>query len=331
MTLPATPLLDFVRARANQAPRAIDEPAGILRLVGNTPLVRMRNVGREFKHVEIYAKLESFNPGGSVKDRAALSMIRDGEARGALTKDKVIIDSSSGNTGVAYSLIGAALGYKVALVMPENVTQARKDITRAFGTELIFSDPLEGSDGAIRLVRKVVADEPGRFFYPDQYANAANPRAHEVGTAEEIIADVGARITHFVAGIGTSGTIMGTGRGLKKFRRDIHVVAAEPAEPLHGLEGLKHMASSIVPPIYNVGELDEVLSIDTEPAWDLAERLPHAEGIFVGHSAGAGLLGALKIAERLESRGESGVIVTLFPDGGDRYFAKLRWERKSAW
>jgi cysteine synthase B len=300
-------------------------------LVGNTPLVRIRNVGREFAGVEIYAKLEFFNPGGSVKDRAALQMLLDAQADGRLVPGRILIDSTSGNTGVAYAWLGAAMGIPIALVMPSNVSAARKQITRAYGAELIFSDPMEGADGAIRMVRKRVAEEPDRYFYPDQYSNASNPKAHFLGTGREIWEQTGGRVTHFVSGIGTSGTVMGTGRRLKAYRTSIQVLAVEPLEPMHGLEGLKHMPTSIVPAIYKEGELDEKVSVATDEGWDMSARLLKEEGLLVGHSAGAAMVGALVVARRLADRGEKGVVVTLFPDRADRYIEPMRWERTFAW
>jgi cysteine synthase B len=282
--------------------------------VGNTPLVRLRSL--EPPGVEIHAKLEWFNPGGSVKDRAALRMVQ--EALPTL-RGRTLLDSTSGNTGIAYAWIGAALRIPVALVMPENVSEARKRITRHFGAQIIYSDPLEQSDGAIRLARKLVEDEPEKWFYIDQYSNEANPRAHELGTAREIWAQTSGRVTHAVLGIGTGGTVMGTGRGLRALRRDIRIVAVEPAEALHGLEGLKHMGSSIVPRIYRESELDEKLSMPTDTGWDMAERLIKEEGLLAGHSAGAAAAGALQVARRVSQGGEQGVVVTLFPDRADRY------------
>jgi cysteine synthase B len=229
-----------------------------------------------------------------------------------------LIDSTSGNTGIAYAWIGAALGVRIALVMPENVSEARKQLTRAYGAEQIFSDPLEQSDGAIRLCRELVAKEPDRWFYADQYSNPQNPRAHERTTAEEIWRDSRGTVTHFVAGIGTGGTIMGTARGLRR-RGPVRIVAVEPAEALHGLEGLKHMPSSIVPPIYREDELDEKLSVSTDAGWDMAERLIADEGLLAGHSAGAAAVGALQVARRLAHSKSPGVVVTLFPDRADRY------------
>lgn len=288
--------------------------------VGNTPLVRVQRCIPKLERVEIWAKLEWFNPGGSVKDRAARGIMGDAMAKGQLSRERPLVDSTSGNTGIAYSMVGAALGYPVALVMPENVSIARKRITRAYGAEQIFTDPLEQSDGAIRHVRRLVEEHPERYFYPDQYSNEANPRAHEETTAPEVYAQTAGRITHFVAGLGTSGTIMGTHRGLKKLDPRIQIVAVEPAESLHGLEGLKHMPSSIVPAIYDEAILDRKLSITTDDGWEWSEKLCREEGLLAGHSAGAALAGALKVALELEERGESGCVVALFPDRADRYY-----------
>ncbi len=301
--------------------------ASIADAVGNTPLVRLRSLEREAPGVEIFLKLEYANPGGSVKDRPALQMMRDAIADGRLTKDKTLIDATSGNTGVAYSLYGAALGYRVALVMPSNVSKARKEITRAFGTELIYSDPMEGTDGAIQKVRELVAEAPERWFYPDQYSNPSNPKAHYLGTGREILEQVGDRLTHFVAGLGTSGTMMGTTRRLKEHDPKIQCIAVEPEEALHGLEGLKHMASSIVPPIYDASVPDEILPVGTEAGWDMADRIARDEGLHIGHSSGANVFGALTIAKRLER----GCVVTIAADRGDRYFAPMKWEKKYVW
>lgn len=299
--------------------------------VGNTPLVRLRHLAAHVPDVPVYAKLEFCNPGGSVKDRPALRMIKDALSDGRLTHDKILIDSTSGNTGVAYSLYGAALGVRVRLVMPSNVSQARKDIARAFGTEIIFSDPLEGSDGAIRQVRKIVAEDPDRYFYPDQYANPSNPRAHYDGTGREILEAVGDRITHFVAGLGTTGTMMGTARRLKEHTRPIRCVAVEPAEALHGLEGLKHLESSLVPEIYDPREPHETLRVTTEDGWDMADRLASLEGLHVGHSSGANVFAAIQVAERLQASGTGGLVVVIVCDRGDRYFAPMKWEKKYVW
>jgi cysteine synthase B len=309
-------------------PKRLDS---ILDAIGRTPLLRLRTLERDTPGVEIYAKVEFQNPGGSVKDRPARQMFLDAIARGDLTHDKVLIDSTSGNTGVAYSLVGAALGYRVALVMPSNVSQARKDITAAFGTEIVYSDPLEGSDGAIRLARKLVAESPDRYYYPDQYSNPSNPGAHYLTTGAEILEDVGDRITHFVTGLGTTGTMMGTTRRLKEHHRPIRCVAVQPADALHGLEGLKHLPSSLVPPIYDAAVPDETMWINTEDGWDMTDRLWEDESIHVGHSAGANVFAAHAIARDLAARGEPGCVVTVLCDRGDRYFLPLKWERLYTW
>jgi len=287
--------------------------------VGNTPLVRLAHIDAETPGVEIWAKLEFMNPGGSVKDRPALQMILDAEARGELSPGMSIIDSTSGNTGVALALFGAARGYRVTLVMPENVSTARKAIVQAYGAKIIFSDPLEGSDGAIRKVRQIVSEEPGRYFYTDQYNNPSNPRAHEIGTAQEMLAVLGGRITHLVSGVGTSGTVIGCGRGLKARNPSIQVIGVEPDDSFHGLEGLKHIASSIVPGIYDPSVLDETIYLDTERGWTTTERLAKQEGIITGHSSGAAIAGALEVASRLANSGRTGVIVSVLADHGSRY------------
>jgi cysteine synthase B len=305
--------------------------ASVLSAIGNTPLLRLSKVAPNAPGVEIYLKLEFENPGGSVKDRPALRMVEDALADGRLDTSKILIDSTSGNTGVAYSLIGAALGIRVELVMPKNVTKARKDITQAFGTKIIFSDPMEGSDGAIRLVKKIVDESPDKYFYPDQYSNPSNPLAHYHGTAGEILDALGDRITHFVTGLGTTGTMMGTTQRLHEHARKVTCVAIEPAEALHGLEGLKHMASSIVPPIFDRDLPDEILPVSTEDGWDMADELAALEGVHVGHSTGANVAGAVVVAERAQREQGGGCIVTIACDRGDRYFAPLKWERRYTW
>ncbi len=289
----------------------------ITRLVGNTPLLRVRLFEREFPRVEVHAKAEWFNPGGSVKDRAALSMIEDGEKRGALTRDKTIIDSTSGNTGIAYALIGAAKGYRVQLVMPRNVSAERKALVSAYGAQILYSDAGEGSDGAIRLVREIVAAQPERYFYPDQYSNPANPRAHYEGTALEILEQTAGRITHFVAGLGTTGTFTGTSRRLKEHDASIRTIAVQPDDSFHGLEGLKHLPTAIVPRIWDQSLADEVWGCPTEPAYELARAIARSEGLLVGHSSGA----ALWAVRRLAGAIHEGVVVTIFPDSGDRYLS----------
>jgi cysteine synthase B len=289
--------------------------------------VRLRKLESETPGVRLYLKLEFMNPGGSVKDRPALQMIRDALADGRLTKDKTLIDSTSGNTGVAYSLYGAAFGVKVALVMPSNVSAARKNITQAFGTRLIYSDPMEGSDGAILHCKRLVEANPDAYFYPDQYSNPSNPLAHYLGTGREILEQVGGEITHFVAGLGTSGTMMGTTRRLREHSRKVTCVAVQPDEPFHGLEGLKHMASSIIPPIYDANLPDEHMGISTEEGWEMSEKLAELEGLYVGHSAGANVAAAVRVAKRIKE----GCVVTIACDRGDRYFVPLKWEKQYEW
>jgi cysteine synthase B len=292
-------------------------PAGITKQVGNTPLVRVRLFEREFPGLEVYAKAEWFNPGGSVKDRPALSMIEDGERRGALTPDKTIIDSTSGNTGIAYALIGAAKGYRVKLVMPGNVSSERKALVKAFGAEIVYSDAGEGSDGAIHKVRELVAMDPDSYFYPDQYSNPANPRAHYDGTALEILEQTDGRITHFIAGLGTTGTFVGTARRLKEHDASIRTIAVQPDDSFHGLEGLKHLPTAIVPKIWKESLADEMWFCATEPAYDLARKVARDEGLLVGHSSGAALWAVRRLAETVKE----GVVVTVFPDSGDRYLS----------
>jgi cysteine synthase B len=305
--------------------------SSIVEAIGNTPLVRLDRVARSAPSVEVYLKLEFANPGGSVKDRPARRIMLDAIRRGDLTSDKILLDATSGNTGVAYSLLGAALGYRIALVMPSNVTKARKDITRAFGTELIYSDPMEGSDGAIRVAHELVAENPDKYYYADQYSNPSNPLAHYDTTAVEILDALGDRVTHFVAGLGTTGTMMGTTRRLREHTRKVTCVAVEPSDALHGLEGLKHMASSLVPAIYDARVPDQIFSVGTEDGWDMADRVAAEEGLHVGHSSGANIFAAIKIAERLHAEGGGGCVVTVACDRGDRYFAPMKWEQKYLW
>lgn len=292
-------------------------PAGILNHVGHTPLLRVRMFEREHPGLEVYAKAEWFNPGGSVKDRPALSMIEDGERRGTLTKGKVIVDSTSGNTGIAYALVGAAKGYRVKLVMPSNVSAERKALVTAFGAEIVYSDAGEGSDGAIRMVRELVATDPDAYFYPDQYSNPANPRAHYEGTAVEILEQTGGRVTHFIAGLGTTGTFVGTARRLREHDAGIRTIAVEPDDSFHGLEGLKHLPTAIVPRIWEERLADEIWYCPTEAAYDLARTIARTEGLLVGHSSGA----ALWAVRRLAGTIREGVVVTVFPDSGDRYLS----------
>jgi cysteine synthase B len=289
----------------------------IIGLIGNTPLLRIRMFESEFPQLEVYAKAEWFNPGGSVKDRAALAMIEDAERSGALDGGRVIIDSTSGNTGIAYALLGAVKRHPVKLVMPGNVSAERKALVNAYGAEIVFSDPMEGSDGAIRLCREIVAADPERYFYPDQYSNPANPRAHYEGTAVEILEQTEGRLTHFVAGLGTTGTFVGAARRLKKHVSSIRTIAVQPDDAFNGLEGLKHLPTAIVPRIWDPSCADEIWGCPTEPAYDLARRIASVEGLLVGHSSGA----ALWAIQRLGEEGARGVVVTIFPDSGDRYLS----------
>ncbi len=294
----------------------------VLQLIGNTPLVEIRRVRDGLPEgVRLFGKLEGFNPGGSVKDRPALKMVQEGIRQGRLVAGKTILDSTSGNTGIGLAMVGAALGYPVELVMPENVSRERKQVVAAFGAKIVYSDPLEGSDGAIRLCRTILAADPERYWKPDQYNNEANPLAHYETTGPEIWRQTGGQVTHFVAGLGTSGTVMGTGRYLKERNPTIQIVAAEPEDAFHGLEGLKHMASSIVPGIYREPELDLKLGIGTDEAYDMVYRLGRQEGLLVGQSCGAAYVAALRVARTLRE----GTIVVLFADFGDRYLSTNLW------
>jgi len=289
----------------------------IAKLVGNTPLLRIHLFERRYPDLEVYAKAEWYNPGGSVKDRAALSMIEEGERTGRLTPGRTIIDSTSGNTGIAYALMGAAKGYGVCLVMPDNVSSERKQLVAAYGAQVVLSDGMEGSDGAIRMVRQIVADDPDAYFYPDQYNNPANPLAHYHGTGREILEQTNGRLTHFVAGLGTTGTFVGTARRLKEHDSSIQTIAVQPEDAFHGLEGLKHLPSAIVPGIWNPILADEIWGAPTEAAYDMARAVARSEGVLVGHSSGA----ALWAIEQLAAEVGHGVVVTVFPDGGDRYLS----------
>jgi len=296
--------------------------AGILGLIGNTPLVEVRNLASSVSpRVRVLAKLEGFNPAGSVKDRPAWNMVRRGLETGELTPGKTILDSTSGNTGIALAMIGAALGYPVRLVMPENVSAERKRVIRAYGAQPVFSSGLEGSDGAILKCRQIHTADRELYFKPDQYFNEANPEAHFLTTGPEIWRQTEGRVTHFVATLGTGGTIMGTGRYLKLRNPDVRVVGIEPDDAFHGIEGLKHMPSSIVPGIYREEELDEKLGVATDTAYDMVQKLASVEGLLVGQSSGAALVGALQVASRIEE----GVVVTIFPDFGDRYLSTNVW------
>jgi cysteine synthase B len=295
--------------------------SSVLGMIGRTPLVRLHQFERECPGVELYAKAEWQNPGGSVKDRAAARMILEGEASGRLTPNTTIIDATSGNTGIAYAMVGAARGYKVTLCMPENASAERKLMLRALGAELVLTSPLESTDGAIREARRRVAADPDRYFYPDQYSNDGNWRAHYDTTAPEIIEQTSGRLTHFVAGLGTSGTFVGTGRRLRKFSPRIKLISFQPQGPFHGLEGLKHMASAIVPAIFDPALADEDLRIDTERAYRMVRRLAREEGLLAGISSGAAVAAMLDVAKTIDR----GVIVTVFPDGAEKYLNESFW------
>ena len=295
--------------------------------VGKTPLLRLDRIGSQFPSVEFYAKAEWFNPGGSVKDRAALAMIREGERSGSLRPGKIILDATSGNTGIAYGMIGAALGYRVKLCLPASASPERKHILKAYGVELVITPGDEGSDGAIRRVREIHAAEPGKYFYPDQYTNPANPAAHYSSTAPEIWEQTRGRITHFVAGLGTSGTFVGATRRLKELNSRIRCISVQPDSGFHGLEGLKHMATAIVPAIYDPRLADEDLPARTEDAHQIVKLLAREEGILAGVSGGAALWACLDVARRLPP-GEPAVIVTIFPDSGEKYLSERFWSEE---
>jgi cysteine synthase B len=295
--------------------------SSVLDMIGRTPLVRLEGFERETPGVELYAKAEWQNPGGSVKDRAAARMILEGEASGRLTHGKTILDATSGNTGIAYAMVGAARGYGVKLCVPENASPERKLILRALGAELVLTNPLETTDGAIREARRLYAEDPERYFYPDQYSNDANWKAHYDTTAPEIIEQTSGRLTHFVAGLGTSGTFVGTGRRLRKHSAAIKLISFQPNSPFHGLEGLKHMESAIVPAIYDPTLADQDLRIDTERAYRMVRRLAREMGLLAGISSGAAVAAMLDVATKLTS----GVVVTIFPDGAEKYLNESFW------
>jgi cysteine synthase B len=307
----------------------------ILDAIGNTPLLRLATIERDIPGIELFAKAEWLNPGGSVKDRPAARMICEAIAAGHLTPERRILDATSGNTGIAYAMIGAALGYGVTLCIPSNITPERKRILKAYGPELIFTDPLEGSDGAIREARRRFAEDRDAVFYPDQYNNEFNWRAHYDTTAREIWEQTAARVTHFVAGLGTSGTFVGTGRRLREFNPDVTLASVQPDAAFHGLEGLKHMDTAIVPGIYDRTLADYDLRVSTDDAYAMTRRLAADEGLLVGVSSGANLVGAMAMLKTSSKGGPSGppwmasdqprVVVVIFPDGGERYLSEKFW------
>ena len=291
--------------------------------IGNTPLIRLRSLTRDLpENVEVYAKAEHMNPGGSVKDRAALAMILAGEQSGELTKDKILLDATSGNTGIAYALIASARGYRVTLALPKNASEARKRILRLYGAEIIETDPMSGTDGAQRVARSLFESHPGQYFYPDQYNNEANWKAHFATTAPEIWRQTGGRVTHFVAGLGTTGTFVGTSRKLKEFNAGVKAISFQPESPIHGLEGMKHLATAIVPGIYDANLADESFTVTTEDAQVMTRRLAREEGLFVGPSSGANVFAAIEVARNLTG---NSVVVTILCDGGGKYVNEDFW------
>lgn len=298
----------------------------ILANVGNTPLLHLAKLTRGFPSVEIYGKAEYFNPGGSVKDRPALNMILDGERSGKLNHDRVILDSTSGNTGIAYAMIAAAKGYRVKLCLPLNASMERKRILKAYGAEIIFTDPGEGSDGAIRKCREIYNADPDSYFYPDQYNNPANWKAHFETTAPEIMEQTGGRITHFIAALGTSGTFVGVTRRLRRDMPAVKCYSAQPSSGFHGLEGLKHMPTAIVPGIYDETLADRNLWLETEDAYRMVRWLAREEGVLAGISAGGNVVAALQIAEELKRERRGGVIVTILCDSADKYLSEHFWD-----
>ena len=302
---------------------SIFDTTSLTALIGHTPLLRLSAAAIKGS-VELYGKAEWANPSGSVKDRPAARMIDEAERSGELRHGKTILDATSGNTGIAFAMIGAARGYRVMLCIPANANAERKKVLRAYGAELVFTDPMEGADGAVAEARRIHRSDPSRFFYANQYDNPANWRSHYDTTAPEILEQTDGRITHFVAGIGTSGTFVGTGRRLREYRRDIRLIAVQPDSPLHGLEGLKHLASASVPGVYDSSLADEVITIPTEEAHATTRRLAREEGLLVGVSSGANVAAALRVAQRIPE----GVVVTILCDGGLRYLSEHFWEER---
>lgn len=302
----------------------IDRRHDVMSLVGNTPLLRLAHIEPQLSDgVALYAKAEWYNPGGSVKDRPAMRMIQEGIRYGKLRPGMRIADATSGNTGIAYATIGAALGYGVTLAMPENASTERKRMLQALGAELLLTNAMEGMDEAIRTIRDLVECDPATYFYPDQYNNPANPLAHYDSTGPEIWWQTEGKVTHFVAALGTSGTFMGTSRRLREYAPDVRLIAVQPDSPYHGLEGVKHMSSTVlVPGIYNSSLPDEIIEISSEQAYDMARRLARTEGLLVGISAAANVAAACHVARNLES----GVVVTILCDSAGRYLSESFWE-----
>lgn len=310
------------RTDSRKAVNQVTNRHHLTHFIGNTPLLELKNISVQVSPVKIYAKAEWFNPGGSVKDRAALNMISHAIRDGQLTKSKRILDATSGNTGIAYAMLGASLGYEVTLCLPENAGTIHKKIIRAFGAEIIFTDPMYGTDGAIQKAKELIRENPDSYVYLDQYNNPNNWMAHYQGTGPEIIRQTGGNITHFVAGLGSSGTFVGTGRWLKKVNPDIRLISFQPDSPLHGMEGMKHLETAIIPGIYDATLADDNLEITTEEAHDMVKLLAYKEGLLVGNSAGGALVAALNVAKQLSH----GVVVTIFPDAAYKYIGQVVWE-----
>jgi cysteine synthase B len=294
--------------------------------VGNTPLLRLKRIAGALPGIEIHAKAEYFNPGGSVKDRPALSMIQAGERSGAFTVDKILLDSTSGNTGIAYAMICASKGYRVKLCLPGNASPERIRILRAYGADLILTDPAEGADGSTRRVKQIYAEDPGLYFYPDQYGNDANWQAHYNTTAVEILEQTDGRVTHFCALVGTGGTLVGTSRRLQKELPAVQCICVQPSSGFHGLEGTRHLATSIVPRIYDPSVTSRTIEVDTEDAHKMVKRLAREEGILAGVSSGGNVHAALQIGRQLAKEGRHGVIVTVLCDGADKYLSERFWD-----
>jgi S-sulfo-L-cysteine synthase (O-acetyl-L-serine-dependent) len=312
-----------------ETPNAIEQPGSILSNIGHTPLVRLTRIAEDLPGIQILCKAEYFNPGGSVKDRPAMNMILDGERSGKMDRSRTLLDSTSGNTGIAYAMIGAARGYLVKLCLPSNASHERKRILHAYGAEIVYTDPGEGSDGAIRKCREIYAADPDRYFYPDQYNNPANWKAHYEGTGPEIVEQTAGRLTHFVTGLGTSGTFVGVTRRLKRDLPTVKCYSAQPSSGFHGLEGLKHMPSSIVPGIYDDTIADGNLWIETEDAQSMVRKLARREGLLVGISSGGNVCAALQLGRQLAARGETGIIVTILGDSADKYLTEQFWDEET--
>jgi cysteine synthase B len=319
--------LSTLRQRVNQSSIHDELHLGVnpLDRIGNTPLLRLASVTRGLRGVEVLGKAEWCNPGGSVKDRAAANIVAEATRLGNFGPGKILLDSTSGNTGIAYAMIGAAQGFPVTLCMPENVSTERKRILQAYGANIIYTDPAEGSDGAIRYARELYAGDPDKYFYADQYSNDANWRAHYIGTANEIWQQTQGRVTHFVSMLGTSGTFVGTTRRLKELNPRVQCISLQPDSAFHGIEGAKHMESAIVPKIYDAELADENIEISTEASYKMVKRMAREEGLLVGISSGAAVVGCMEVASRLK-KGQPAVIVTVLCDSGDKYLSERFWD-----